>query len=53
LAAELGSKHAKRISIVLGMLEDGLDTTKVGPLLIFPNHADQVIDRGGAVGNHR
>jgi hypothetical protein len=53
LATELRSKHAKGSSIVLGMLEDGLDAAEVGPSLVLADHADQLIDRGGAIGDHR
>ena len=53
LATELRGEHAKGLSIVLGMLEDGLDAAEVGPLTVLADHTDQVIDRGGPIGNHR
>ena len=52
LAAELCGEHAKRLPIVLRMLEDGLDATEVGPTLAFPDHTDQVIDPRGSIGDH-
>ena len=53
LATELRGEHAKGLSIVFGMSKHRLDTAEVRPLLAFAHHADQLVDRGGAAGNHR
>ena len=41
----------KRLSIVVGMLEDGLDAAEIGPVSIISDHADHVSDRGRPLGN--
>ena len=53
LATELRREHAKGLPVVVGVLEDRLDAAEVGPLLVLTDHADQVIDRGGTVGDQR
>ncbi len=53
LTTKLCGEHAKGLTIARRMLEDGLDATEVGPLLVFTDHADQVVDLGGPMRDHR
>jgi hypothetical protein len=53
LTTELCGEHAKGLTIARRMLEDGLDATEVGPPPVLMDHADQVVDLGGPMRDHR
>lgn len=53
LATELRGEHAKRLPIVLRVLENGLNAAEVNPPIVLADHADQVTELGGPRGNNR
>ena len=53
LTTQLRGKHAKRWSIVVGMPKHRLDPAEVGPLLVFANDADELVNLGRTGRNQR
>ena len=53
LADELRGEHAKGIAIALGMPEEGPGAVEPGPLVLFFDDADEIIEGRSPVGNER
>ena len=51
LVAQLGCEHAKRLQIVLGMLEHGLSAAEIEPFSVPLHDADQITDAGSIFSN--
>ncbi|GEM_PF-3619289 len=44
LANQLSRKHAKRLQVFFEMTKDGLHTKEIGPVTLFTNDADPLVD---------